>query len=187
MSWTFAQDGTPYLKLSTPDRQVTVTSTDNQEPQKIQVLSAYSAHKTLGHYKDPVGYQSQQLRELKIKCEKAADFVAISPLNRSEAWTYYFAIFLPSVGYPLASCYYKANILDAAQRRAMSNIIAKCGYNRHTKREVIYGPGMYGGANFRSLCSNQIVQLRLTTSTLVLDGTVFTTSNAVLSTIAMNY
>jgi hypothetical protein len=100
MSWTFAQDGTPYLKLSTPDRQVTVTSTDNQEPQKIQVLSAYSAHKTLGHYKDPVGYQSQQLRELKIKCEKAADFVAISPLNRSEAWTYYFAIFLPSVGYP---------------------------------------------------------------------------------------
>jgi hypothetical protein len=55
------------------------------------------------------------------------------------------------VGYPLASCYFSAKALEKVQRRAMSNIIAKCGYNRHTKREVIYGPSIYGGANFRTL------------------------------------
>jgi hypothetical protein len=33
----------------------------------------------------------------------------------------------------------------------MQIIIAKCGYNRHTKREILYGPKEYGGASFRHL------------------------------------
>jgi hypothetical protein len=33
----------------------------------------------------------------------------------------------------------------------MSSMIAKCGYNRKTKREIIYGPAHLGGANFRTL------------------------------------
>ena len=155
LSWTFAANGTPYLKLAVPQTQVTVFNPDGIEHQEIPAITAHAAHKTLGHYKDPAGNQSQQLRELTSKCEKAADFVALSPLNRSEAWTYYYAIFLTSVGYPLASSHFTSKVLDKVQRRAMSNMIAKCGYNRHTKREVIYGPGIYGGANFRTLYSVQ--------------------------------
>jgi hypothetical protein len=41
------------------------------------------------------------------------------------------------------------------QRKAMSTIIAKCGYNRNTKRAIIYGPLEYGGANFRRLYDQQ--------------------------------
>ena len=37
----------------------------------------------------------------------------------------------------------------------MSIIIAKCGYNRNTKRAIIYGPLEYGGANFRRLYDQQ--------------------------------
>jgi hypothetical protein len=37
----------------------------------------------------------------------------------------------------------------------MSGMIAKCGYNRNTKRAIIYGPAHLGGANFRSLYSVQ--------------------------------
>ena len=156
LSWTFAANGTPFLKLDVPHTMVTVTNTAGAaDPQVIPAISAHAAHKTLGHYKDPAGNQAQQLRELTEKCDKAADFIATSPLNRSEAWTYYFAIFLTSVGYPLASCYFSAKVLEKVQRRAMSNIVAKCGYNRHTKREVIYGPGIYGGASFRTLYSLQ--------------------------------
>jgi hypothetical protein len=82
--------------------------------------------------------------KIKKKCDNSADFIARSPLDRMEAWTYYFAIFLTSVGYPLASCYFTKPALDKAQCRAMSNIIAKCGFNRHTvQREVIYGPSTY--------------------------------------------
>ena len=37
----------------------------------------------------------------------------------------------------------------------MSILIANCGYNRTTKREIIYGPACLGGANFRSLYTIQ--------------------------------
>jgi hypothetical protein len=37
----------------------------------------------------------------------------------------------------------------------MSEIFAKCGFNRKTKREILYGPAHLGGANFRTLYSVQ--------------------------------
>ena len=37
----------------------------------------------------------------------------------------------------------------------MQIIIAKCGYNRHTKREIIFGPLEFGGASFRHLYLQQ--------------------------------
>ena len=37
----------------------------------------------------------------------------------------------------------------------MTIIVARCGYNRNTKREIIYGPMAYGGANFRHLYMHQ--------------------------------
>jgi len=37
----------------------------------------------------------------------------------------------------------------------MTIIVARCGYNRNTKREIIYGPMVYGGANFRHLYMHQ--------------------------------
>ena len=118
-------------------------------------MSAYSAHKTLGHYKDPNGTQTRQRWHLQDKCRKAAEFIGQSPLTREEAWTYYFAIYLPSVGYPLPACHFSKSTLDKIQRKVMSSMIAKCGYNRKTKREIIYGPAHLGGANFRSLYSVQ--------------------------------
>ena len=37
----------------------------------------------------------------------------------------------------------------------MSIIVPKCGFNRHTKREILYGPVELGGANFRLLWVEQ--------------------------------
>jgi hypothetical protein len=110
----------------------------------ILELSAQSAHKTLGHYKDPVGSQQEQFQVLLEKSNRAADFVARSPLNREEAWTYYFAIYLPSVGYPLANCYFTSAQLDKIQTKFMANIFAKCGFNRNTKRAILFGPAHLG-------------------------------------------
>jgi hypothetical protein len=45
--------------------------------------------------------------------------------------------------------------LDRVQRKATSINIPKCGLNRHTKREIIFGPLKYGGANFRHLYMQQ--------------------------------
>ena len=37
----------------------------------------------------------------------------------------------------------------------MSIIVPKCGFNRHTKRAILYGPVILGGANFRLLSVEQ--------------------------------
>jgi hypothetical protein len=76
-------------------------------------------------------------------------------MTHLETWTYYYACYLPSVGYLLASLSMSFSQLDRVQRTAMQVIIAKCGYNRHTKREILYGPLEYGGASFRHLYVQQ--------------------------------
>ena len=68
---------------------------------------------------------------------------------------YYYACYLPSIGYPLANSYFTEAQLQNIQRKAMSIIIAKCGYNRNTKKAIIYGPLEYGGGNFRRLYDQQ--------------------------------
>ena len=45
--------------------------------------------------------------------------------------------------------------LDEIQRKAMSIMVARCGYNRNTKKEILYGPLELGGANFRHLYIQQ--------------------------------
>ena len=155
ISWTFKSDGSPFMKGYDTTHKVMVHDRSSNTTQEIPGLSAYTAHKTLGHHKDPDGNQNKQRKVLEQKCKQATDFMASSPLTREEAWTYYFSIFQTSVGYPLAASHFKKSILDAIQRQFMSILIAKCGYNRKTKREIIYGPACLGGANFRSLYTIQ--------------------------------
>lgn len=46
-------------------------------------------------------------------------------------------------------------MLQKLQSMAMSIIVAKCGYNRHTKREVLYGPIHLSGVGFLELYNQQ--------------------------------
>jgi hypothetical protein len=154
LSWTFNKEGQPFAQGITATNGIRVDTSASQY-QQIPEVSAHTAHKTLGHYKDPAGNQRRQLQVLLDKSNLAAAFVGKSPLSREEAWTYYFAIYLPSVGYPLPNCYFTKPELDRIQLKFMSTIIAKCGYNRKTKREIIYGPAHLGGANFRPLYTEQ--------------------------------
>ncbi len=125
------------------------------EAHELQYLSPYAAHKTLGHYKEPAGTQKEQYRQLQKKSDQSVEFMKTCALTREEAWTYYYACYLPSIGYPLATSYFTRQQLDNIQRKAMSIIFAKCGYNRNTKRDILYGPLELGGANFRRLYDQQ--------------------------------
>ena len=97
--------GAPVLlpKHSEEDVSITVWDWHANEANTLQVLPACKAHKTLGHYKDPAGTQSEQFRQLKKKSDSITAFLWESPLTRLEAWTFYFACFLPAVSYPLAN------------------------------------------------------------------------------------
>ena len=119
------------------------------------LLSPYQAHKTLGHYKDPAGTQGEQFRQLLRKSDDITKFLWTCPLTRLEAWTFYYACYLPSVCYPLACSSLTKPKLEQIQQKALSILIPRCGFNRHTKREIIFGPAELGGACFRHLYVEQ--------------------------------
>ena len=93
LSWTFMSNGSPIPKGHNTNLKVTVHDEHTKTAHDIPGISAYSAHKTLGHYKDPAGEQKRQRLELEDKCRRATEFMLTSPLTREEAWTYYFSMF----------------------------------------------------------------------------------------------
>ena len=157
LHYKFTIQGAPSLVPSLPDDQAKIRVWDpiDKEHHTIPVMNVYQAHKTLGHYKEPAGVQKEQFRQLQTKSEETTAFLWSCPLTRVEAWTFYYACYLTSVGYPLSCSSMSTNQLDAIQRKAMSIIVPRCGFNRNTKKEILYGPLEYGGANFRPLWVQQ--------------------------------
>jgi hypothetical protein len=155
-TWHFTSQGAPVLYTDKKMfANIAVVDPTSGEENTLQYLSPYTAHKTLGHFKDPAGLQRRQFDELLKKSNSATAFLDSCTLTRMEAWTYYFACYLPSIAYPLANCYFSTQQLLKVQRKAMSRLVSKCGYNRNTKKEILYGPLQYGGANFRNLVDQQ--------------------------------
>ena len=157
MHWIHAANGAPVLAPKNAAHQDLLTIRDRSTGNdvKLKLLSPYQAHKTLGHYKDPAGTQNEQFRQLKKKSDEQTSFLWRCPLTRLETWTFYYACYLPSVCYPLPCSSLTRDRLDQVQRKAMSIIVPRCGFNRHTKREILYGPIELGGANFRHLYIEQ--------------------------------
>ena len=163
--WDFTERGDPVLvntrqSLTHPAE---VTDPTTKAVHALTFLSPHTAHKTLGHYKEPAGTQMEQFRQLRAKSDKSTEFIWKCHLTPKEAWTYYYACYLPSIGYPLSCSSLTHAQLDRVQRTAMTIIVARCGYNRNTKREILYGPMSYGGANFRHLYMHLGVVGQLTT------------------------
>ena len=133
-----------------------------RDPRKSPPRSAYGSHKTLGHHIDPAGNLKRQRQVLTEKSTDMAIFIGSSPLSRREAWTHYFSVFLPSIGYTLPNTHFTKKELERIQAKSMSAIFAKCGYNRYTKRLILFGPLHLGGGTFRHLYTEQgIGQLQL--------------------------
>ncbi|KAI2503131.1 hypothetical protein MHU86_11322 [Fragilaria crotonensis] len=69
MQWKFSRQGAPVLVPFHEEFQDILQVQDQQtnETHQLKLLSVYDAHKTLGHYKAPVGNQMEQFRQLKEK------------------------------------------------------------------------------------------------------------------------
>ena len=157
MQWQFTGTGSPILVsiANSNLHPIRVTDPISKATHTIKLSSPYQSHKTLGHHKDPAGTQKAQYKALKEKSDSITKFLWKQPLSRKEAWRYYHACYLPSVTYPLASSSMTENHLTDVQKKAMSIIVARCGFNRNTKKEILYGPKSLGGAEFRHLYVEQ--------------------------------
>ncbi len=158
VQWIFTTQGAPVLSPKLAERheeKFSVTDPTTSSTIDIPVLSSYQSHKTLGHYKDPAGSQREQVRQLRKSCKLYTEFMWSSSLTRSEAQIFNSTCLLPAVSYPLACSAMSQRQLESIQKSLMSIIIARCGFNRHTNREIIYGPLHLGGAAFVSLYTQQ--------------------------------
>jgi hypothetical protein len=98
MYWKFSVQGAPVLsnvQSEIPPLQVTNPLTDNIHV--MEFLPPSVAHKTLGHYKEPVGIQKMQFRQHKEKSDRISEFLWSTHFTREEEWTYYRSCYVPAV------------------------------------------------------------------------------------------
>ncbi|KAI2491874.1 hypothetical protein MHU86_22670 [Fragilaria crotonensis] len=154
--WKFSSQGAPVLSnISREIPPLHILDPFTGQEQVLEYLPPSVAHKTLGHYKEPMGLQKMQFRQLKAKVTTSLRFFGVTIFTRDEAWTFYRSCYIPAVVYPLTSSFLSQSQLKHIQGKAMSIITAKCGFNRNTKTEVLYGPKDLGGADFRHLIVQQ--------------------------------
>eukprot|EP00546_Thalassionema_frauenfeldii_P000885 CAMPEP_0178935298 /NCGR_PEP_ID=MMETSP0786-20121207/24442_1 /TAXON_ID=186022 /ORGANISM="Thalassionema frauenfeldii, Strain CCMP 1798" /LENGTH=150 /DNA_ID=CAMNT_0020613379 /DNA_START=136 /DNA_END=585 /DNA_ORIENTATION=- len=126
--WDFHQ-GRPFIRELQPKLQMKIKDPKGKAI-SIEQLSPYTARKTVGHFKGPGQSVTQAANDIQTKSKQHAIFLKQSNLNPYEAWTYYFAIYLPSIGYTLPNTSF-------------------------TETELLEGPSELGGAGFRNLYTEQ--------------------------------
>jgi hypothetical protein len=88
-AWQFSKQGDPVLtspKLLAP-KPLSVIDSFTRATHNLEFLSPYSAHKTLGHYKEPAGTQHTQFQQLRKKSDESTAFLWKCQLTPLETWT----------------------------------------------------------------------------------------------------
>jgi hypothetical protein len=89
--------GTPMPRAGQVGPPLTVQDSQSKTPVSIPSKSVYCAHKTLGHYKAPVGNCLTQRIALSTKANQLSQQLATGPIHHDAAWTFYHLIYLPSI------------------------------------------------------------------------------------------
>ena len=150
MHFEFKPSGKPEMVVeSQPPAQLQVRDSNNN-PVTITHVPSNEAVQYLGCQKAPVS-QKQQKQALQKKCNDYGRVINCSQLTRKDTKCFYEGIYKPSVGYPLPMTYFTFEELAKIQAQAHQAMVTHCGFNRYTKRAVIYGPNHWGGAEFTHL------------------------------------
>ena len=159
MYWKFIPNGAPVLtNVSDEVPPIMVRDPHTDTLKVLYHLSPYTAHETLGHYKEPAGSQFKQCTQLTQKSDLITEFLWKTPLTQAEAWTYYTACYVPAICYPLTCSHMTRLQLEQVQQKAKSIIIPRCSFNRKMHRAIIYGLHGLVCANFRHLHVKQGAQ-----------------------------
>jgi hypothetical protein len=126
-----------------------LTAGSNGKEIRIKQLSAYESHKTLGFHVNPAGTTKKQLAVSIEKSKQMARLVDRSFLDHQDAWTYYFAVYNPSIGYILPLSMFTKKECEKIQNPFISSIVSKCGFRRSTSLAIRWGPSKMGGYGFR--------------------------------------
>jgi hypothetical protein len=149
--YNFTASGAPFLSDTPKLNPITINM--NNSAVTIKKLSPYTPHKTLGCYKSPSG--NNNYKALKQKSDVLGQAIWGSNCSPREVWTYYHAIYLPSISYSLQVSTLSRRQATAIQKKATHLILPMLGFNRYTPRPLVYGPIQYGGLGMRDLFAEQ--------------------------------
>jgi len=144
LSFTFRPDGRPCPDLS---HQSTIKITDSATSTTISITqtSILKPHKTLQHWKAPLGRNNKtQLKALIAKSQKNSLRIASSQITRFGAYRLYIVAYVQALKFVLPQCYFSKKQLQTAKAKTIGPILSKCGYNRNISSKVIrYTPYSY--------------------------------------------
>ena len=146
-------DGHPFLKGGVGGTPILISHNGITTP--ICQKSNYMAHKTLGCYINPAYSQVQTWNKTMQKNNDLAILLETNYFTRSEAWTFYTAIYLPSITYPLPITPLKKSQCANLDARFLRTLLPRCGYNRNMPSAVRYAPFNQGGAGFKQIYVEQ--------------------------------
>ena len=160
--YTFSVDGLPLLKDGSFAPTITIAFKDGNPSVPLKQLSSFKSHKTLGVQKSPHATNTGLFTALSKRNLAHSRVMARSPFTRTEAWSYYHAIYLPSICYPFPSSTLSTGYCNALQRQFKRAFLPKYGFNRNMPNAVVYGSSDYGGLGLRTLSIERgIAQLYL--------------------------
>lgn len=134
LSFTFQRDGTPCPDLSC---QSTIEIIDCSTGLTIPISQTpiLKPHKTLGHWKAPLGRKNNiQLQALIDKSKRNSIRIASSSITKFGAYRLYIVAYVQALKFVLPQCYFSIQQLQTAEAKTIGPIIAKCGYNRNISK-----------------------------------------------------
>jgi hypothetical protein len=149
--YSFLPSGIPLLQ-DTHHHQVSITDGQGRSV-PITHKNVFTPRLNLGHLKCPSRGTKLQAEVLLTKATKISTDITLTNCSREEARTLYESCFRPAIEYVLPQSFITSKQLSTITKKSMPAIFAKCGYNRNTSRNVLFGPLNLGGAGFMPLAT----------------------------------
>jgi exonuclease III len=158
INYLFAANGTPYMESGTPGPRLVIQNAARTDTIEIKQVPVQESYKTLGYHKEPAGTETHQIAVLTAKSDDYAKLIRASSVTHTEAWTFYHAIYLTSVGYPTTATHISDQDFLKIQGKATTAVLQKMGYSSTTAHAIVFGPQFFGGLSFRYLSVEQGIQ-----------------------------
>ena len=151
VTYNFTISGLPIPKAGIFDPIISIKFNTDTQVSNLKQLSSMTTHKYLGVFKAPGGKETKGDQILQNKNTVHAKTVAKSPFNRTDTWSYYHAIYLPSMTYTFPSTHHTTSTLTEMEKEIKKAVLPKYGFNRNTPNAVVYGHSDFGGVEMRRL------------------------------------
>ena len=138
LHWRFDAEGR--ARLATPDEmdlQISIRQSADNTEIDITQRCCQTSHKTLGVHENPAGIYTTEYQHLISKSLNMAQRVSAQSITRSEAWTAYRSIYLPSIQYSLSSSSFTRQDLAKIQSRPIHALLSAMGFNQNMPLSVV--------------------------------------------------